>query len=166
VVNAVNDSIHFIKTHAINVADVVGSILFPQGGSGVSLQNEDACKATCSIRININGQTQDFYFDQPNGCITKGFLDPTLDIFNSCCDKHSQCLNAKCCTNDCQALKNECDAEFEKCNKEVCLPLFHDNLQFYPCLARGAYIASSAVNRTCNSNSIKNRKLCYCHLNI
>ena len=89
-----------------------------------------------------------------------------MKIFDTCCDRHNQCLNAKCCTQECQNFKNECDKDFEACLKQVCLQFSLENSKFYPCLAQGAYMASSSITKTCHPNITKKRKLCYCHINI
>ena len=83
-------------------------------------------------------------------------------MFNSCCDKHNECLNLKCCTNNCQQLKNECDTQYDVCLKQLCVQFIADNNKFYSCLGQGAYIASAAVNKTCSASVTTNRKLCYC----
>jgi hypothetical protein len=163
-VNAVNDALNTVKDQALNVVDLVSGILFPNNNQPG--HENDACQATCISRINLNNQVTEYSFDKANGCISKGFIDPSVKIFDDCCDAHNKCLNSKCCTDDCQKYKNECDSDFEMCTKQVCLPFYLDNLQFYPCLAKGSYLASSAVNRTCNPNTTKNRKLCYCHIQI
>ena len=156
VVNAVNDAVDFLKEQAMNVV-----MLVVQPGQPGQPAQQDLCQTTCFQRINYQGQTTDYYFDRPNGCISKGFvgLDST---FNSCCDKHNQCLNSKCCTDDCQKLKNECDMEYDVCMKQLCVQFIADNNKFYSCLATGSYIASTAVNKTCSATTTSSRKLCYC----
>ena len=156
VVNAVNDAVDFLKEQAMYVVMLV----VPNPGQSGSAQ-QDLCQARCFQRINYQGQTTDYYFDQPSGCISKGFigLDST---FNSCCDKHNQCLNAKCCTTECQSLKNECDQEYDVCLKQLCVQFIADSNKFYACLGTGSYIASTAVNRTCSATTTNSRKLCYC----
>jgi hypothetical protein len=50
-----------------------------------------ACSDKCSVKIRINGQVRELFYDQPNGCITKGSMDPKVDgYFSSCCDQHSK----------------------------------------------------------------------------
>ena len=163
-VNAVSDAVNTIKDQALNVVDLVSGIIFPNADQPG--HENDACETTCISRINLNDKITEYSFDKPNGCISKGFIDSSVNIFDECCDAHNRCLNSKCCTNDCQKYKNECDSAFEMCTKQVCLPLYLDNMKFYPCLAKGSYLASSAVNRTCHPNATRNRKLCYCHIQI
>ena len=158
--NAVNDAINTIRDETINIVNMVSNVIFPSGGNQPPAQ--DACQTTCFQRVNYNGQLTDYYFDRPNGCISKGIIDPHVSVFNSCCDKHNQCLNSKCCTTDCQNLKNQCDTEYDTCIKSSCVQYISDNTQFYTCLARGAYVASLAVNRTCSATITANRKICYC----
>ena len=156
--NAVNNAINSIKDTAGQVINIVQALF----NGGTYTGQQDPCAMTCFQRINYNGEVKEYYFDQPNGCISKGYIDPSVKMFDSCCDKHNQCLNSKCCTTDCQALKNDCDTEYDSCLKSTCIPFISDNTQFYTCLARGALIASVAVNQSCTASITVNRKLCFC----
>jgi hypothetical protein len=158
--DAVNSAINTIKDQSLTLINMAAAVIFPNGGAQGPTQ--DPCATTCFQRINYNDQVTDYYFDRPNGCISKGFIDKTVAVFDECCDKHNACLNSKCCTTDCQNLKNQCDTEYDTCLKSKCIPYLSDNVQFYTCLGRGAFMASIAVNRTCSTTLTVNRKICYC----
>jgi len=158
--DAVNSAINTIKDQSLTLINMASAIIFPNGAAQAPTQ--DPCATTCFQRINYNDQVTDYYFDRPNGCISKGFIDKSVAVFDECCDKHNTCLNSKCCTTDCQNLKNQCDTEYDTCLKSKCVPYIADNVQFYSCLGRGAFMASIAVNRTCSTTLTVNRKICYC----
>ena len=142
------------------VSDALNLIMKP-GPQGQSPQ--DPCEATCLVRVMFNNEPKDYYFDRPNGCISKGVNDNDVNTyFNDCCDKHNYCLNAKCCTTNCQELKNKCDQEYYTCTRAACMPLYMDEVKFYPCQAKAAYMVSGARNRTCNPMASNNRKICFC----
>lgn len=159
-VNSVNDALNTIKDQTLNVVNMAANVIFPSGGQQGPV--EDPCQTTCFQRVNYQGQNNDYYFDRANGCISKGFIDPSVSIFNSCCDEHNRCLNSRCCTNDCQAFKNECDLQYNSCLKKNCVQFIADDTLFYTCLARASFVASTAVNKTCSTTLSQNRKLCYC----
>ncbi|CAF0858214.1 unnamed protein product [Brachionus calyciflorus] len=159
-VNAVNDAFTTIKDQSLDLYNMAASFIFST--NPVNDAPADPCQTTCFQRINYQNQLTDYYFDRPNGCISKGFLDPSVEVFNSCCDQHNSCLNSRCCTNDCQSFKNDCDTQYNNCLKQSCVQFIVDDVKFYTCLARASYVASSAVNRTCSTTITQNRKLCYC----
>lgn len=145
------------------VANLVLSQIVPTASNQQG--DVDLCKEECFSRVNVNNQLNDYYFNQgDNGCISKGYLDAEYTEFDSCCDAHNLCLNARCCTNDCQVLKNECDKAFETCTREKCVPHISDTDRFWTCMGRGARISSSAVNSTCDPTETRSRRLCYCHV--
>jgi hypothetical protein len=88
--------------------------------------------------------------------------DEARRLFDTCCDEHNQCLNSRCCTSDCQDLKNECDQKYNSCTRNKCKPYYDEEIEFQKCQIRGAYLVSAARNRTCNPQLTQNRKLCYC----
>ncbi|RNA24631.1 DNA polymerase [Brachionus plicatilis] len=159
-VDAVNTAFDKIKDQSISIYHMAVDFFFPTGENGSVLG--DPCNTVCFQRINYQNKLVDYFFDRPNGCISKGFIDPSVNVFNSCCDQHNYCLNEKCCTNNCQTLKNDCDTKYNNCLKQKCTEFIFDDVQFYTCLARASYIASSAVNRTCSTTINQNRKICYC----
>jgi hypothetical protein len=157
--SAINSALDAIKDTAGQVVNVVNTIF---NGNQGTYTGQDPCTMTCFQRVNYNGQQLDYYYDRPNGCVSKGYVDSSVAMFNSCCDKHNECLNSKCCTTGCQSLKNDCDTEYDTCLKNTCVQFISDNAKFYTCLARGALIASVAVNQTCTPSLSVNRKLCFC----
>jgi hypothetical protein len=159
-VDTINQAINWVKETSVSVYNMASSIFYPSSGNQV--QVTDPCQSTCFQRINYNGAINDYYFDKPNGCISKGFVDPSLKEYDSCCDEHNACLNSKCCTNNCQLDKNDCDTKYDTCLKSKCVLYISDNTKFYTCLAKAAAIAQYAVNRTCNAAITTNRKICYC----
>lgn len=159
-VGAVNTAIDTIKDQTLNVVNMAANVIFPSGNGQSTVP--DPCQTTCFQRVNYQDQNTDYYFDRDNGCISKGYIDSNLKIFDSCCDAHNRCLNSRCCTTECQNLKNECDTEYNNCLKKSCVQFIVDDTKFYTCLARGSFIASAAVNKTCNPQLTQNRKICYC----
>lgn len=128
------------------------------------VQVEDRCATTCFQRINNGGNTQDYYFDKPNGCISKGWQDSATKMFDNCCDLHNQCLNKQCCTTNCQGLKNDCDTSYYHCMKRQCYVSvdYNDNAAMNRCEANAIYMANTSINRTCHATASDNRKVCYC----
>jgi hypothetical protein len=157
-----NNVVNQIKDPILNVANIIGGIFFPYQPQ--QPQYVDFCDLTCRSRFTIDGKETDFFFDKPNGCISKGFTGPRADVFNQCCDEHNQCLNSKCCTNNCQELKQECDTQYEACTKQVCFKFIHDNAKFMECIGDGVTISNAAKSAVCNAEHTRNRKLCYCHV--
>jgi hypothetical protein len=157
-INAVNT----VVDPVLNVANLVGGLFISPPTS--QDQNVNICDLTCKSRYNVNGQDIDYFFDRPNGCISKGFSGPRADVFNSCCDRHNECLNARCCTTECADLKQECDSAYEACTKQSCFQFVADNAKFLECIGDSITVSNAAKSATCNANSATSRKLCYCHV--
>jgi hypothetical protein len=157
-------AICFSATHASTseMSSFFGGVYFPYQPQ--QPQYVDFCDLTCRSRFTINGEKKDFFFDKSNGCISKGFTGPRADVFNQCCDEHNQCLNSKCCTNNCQELKQDCDRQYEACTKQVCSRFIHDNTKFLECFGDGITIRNANAAINCNAQHTRNRKLCYCHI--
>lgn len=162
-VSAVNDAYDTIKDNTLMVVNIAQAIFNP-GSNNQGGEQQDPCATTCFTRIVLNNQQVDYFFDKPNGCISKAINDPNASkYFNKCCDQHNECLNAQCCTDNCQELKNECDLKYNSCVRSACKPYYDDEIEFQTCQIRGAYIVSSARNKTCRAeyNNI-NKKICFC----
>jgi hypothetical protein len=96
-VNAVSDAIDTIKDSVLDVIDTTSSIINEnnnqqQTSSSNNEENTSACNGTCKVRVQVSSdEVKEFYFDQANGCISKGILDSQVnEYFGSCCDKHSK----------------------------------------------------------------------------
>lgn len=128
------------------------------------VQVENRCATRCFQRIVYKGYTKDYYFDRSNGCVSKGWQDPSIKMFDSCCDMHNQCLNNQCCTTKCQDLKNDCDFAYFQCLKRRCYASvdFNENLALSRCEANAIFIANTAINRTCHATADDDRKVCFC----
>ena len=96
VLDGINVAVNTVG-QSLNVAvDMAASIFSPQGQPPVAGgASADLCGTTCFQRIKIDNNVKDFYFNQPNGCISKGYATHHTEIFNSCCDMHNTCLNAQ-----------------------------------------------------------------------
>ena len=96
VLDGINVAVNTVG-QSLNVAvDMATSIFSPQGQPPVAGgASADLCGTTCFQRIKIDNNVKDFYFNQPNGCISKGYATHHTEIFNSCCDMHNTCLNAQ-----------------------------------------------------------------------
>jgi hypothetical protein len=161
-VNAVENAIDKIKDETMNIIQIGSAIVNP-GQNNQPGEAQDPCATTCFIRVIMKGEPKDFFYDQPNGCIAKGVNDNDVNsFFGTCCDNHNRCLNAQCCTNNCQELKNACDEEYFKCTRSACKPLYDDEIKFYTCQAKASYMVSGARNNTCKPGETTNRKLCRC----
>jgi hypothetical protein len=83
-----------IKDNTLEIINVAGLILNPGSVPDLQLVDEDPCEATCSIGIKdkATGEVTKYMFDQPNGCIAKGYApDNKINtFFNNCCDDHSK----------------------------------------------------------------------------
>jgi hypothetical protein len=125
----------------------------------------DPCKSTClqQFKERETGNLLTYYFDKPYGCISKGTTSPETQIFDDCCNKHNECLNSRCCTTDCQELKNDCDRKYSRCMNTLCFPLNElSNDDFTACLAVANIMLEQSVKRTCNIGTNIERKICYC----
>ncbi len=114
--------------------------------------------------MKINDKVTDYYFDKTNGCVSKGWLDSEVKVFDKCCDSHNSCLNKQCCQTNCQQLKNDCDNAFYHCMKRECYISidYMDTNKMNRCVSTAGLVANVAINRTCNAQATDNRKVCYC----
>lgn len=135
------------------------------GGGGNSNQNNnevDPCSTyTCFNRVNNNGTVTDYPYDKPYGCISKGLNRKDVNIFDDCCDEHNKCLNAQCCTNNCQELKESCDFKYSGCLATKCVKVSQigSNANCIDLM----YVLFNANNQKCIKNELStNRKICLC----
>jgi hypothetical protein len=156
VISGVTD--HIINPIQENVIDPISAIV--NGGGGGQPQPQDLCQATCVKKFNY-GQVEEFFYDRPNGCRSKGFPDNTFD---SCCDQHNYCLNNQCCTTDCDAKKSACDNQLRQCLRNTCEPLYDDYQKYEVCNVLMMKLNTHVRNQQCKADSTTNRKLCYCNL--
>ena len=88
---------------------------------------------------------------------SKGLNDLKIDFFNHCCDSHNACLNAQCCTDTCQELRQICDMKFELCMINECFTRRSE-------IAECTEVANMIVSKTLTlgacimNNSTVNRK--------
>ena len=150
IVNPINN--HVINPISENVINPISNLI---NGSGNGLGgNQDFCTLQCSSKVNISNNDVEFFFDRPNGCKSKGFLQNEFKSFDNCCDEHNVCLNSHCCTTDCENIKNECDKQYYTCLRSICFQLINNADQLSVCEARSNVLLKTA----------KDKKLCYCHL--
>jgi hypothetical protein len=143
-------------------ADAVGNfITIITGGVGSGTvpgqEDPDFCSYRCKA---VNNAGTEFFYDQPNGCPSKGYSQLPYN-FNMCCDSHNYCLNTKCCTTECQQLKDNCDSDYKRCLRGVCSGLSNFDEQD-KCINLANLMAGQASSGKCNPGENRNRKLCIC----
>lgn len=159
--DAVSNAVNSVAEHTLMVINIASLIFNP--GQNNQGQEQDPCATTCFTRVLVDNVPTDLYFDQPNGCLAKGIRDPEVETyFADCCNQHSACLNSKCCTDNCQELKNQCDEQYLDCYRDACYPYYKDKVKFYTCSAYGSTLVSMSRNRTCSTTTKVNRKVCFC----
>lgn len=157
-VDAFNQAVNGVNT----VVDAVGNIVSSLSGSGSGGQPGQPEPDFCNLRCQAKNQNGDiFFYDQVNGCTSKGFASVPYSGFNTCCDLHNQCLNSKCCTSNCQTLKDDCDVEYKRCLRTVCNAISNFDLAD-KCIAQANAVSSYASASKCNPSESRNRKLCIC----
>ena len=96
VLDGINVAVNTVSQSFNQVVDMAASIFTPVSEPSVpGGASADLCGATCFQRIKVDNNVKDYYFNQANGCISKGYATHHTVIFNSCCDMHNTCLNAQ-----------------------------------------------------------------------
>jgi hypothetical protein len=156
--NTVVDGYNQVVGGVNTAVDAVGNIVSSLGGSSESGQPEpDFCNLRCKA---VDKAGSEYYYDQSNGCVSKGFSALPYN-FNSCCDNHNMCLNSKCCTSECQTLKNDCDLNYKRCLRSICSRI-DDFDDMDKCTNLANVVSNYANSSGCNPNESRNRKLCIC----
>ena len=146
-----------VSTIVDNVGNFITILTGGATGSTGEQQAPDFCSYKCKA---VNQAGVEFFYDQPNGCASKGFSQLPYN-FNSCCDSHNYCLNTRCCTTDCQQFKDNCDMDYKRCLRAVCSNL-SDFDEMDKCISIANLMANTAGTNKCNVNESRNRKLCIC----
>ena len=165
VVNAItNQVIDPIKHIVAIVTNPIAIITGGGSGNNQGPNSVDYCNTVCYSRVNFQDVVTDFYFDRSNGCKSKGLMSDEIKKFDTCCDKHNQCLNSKCCTGDCQGLKDSCDDEYADCMDDRCQQIFNVNKnrqERSECLQVSEALRSASSAQKCTTQTV-NRKICFC----
>lgn len=158
VVDAYNQVVSGVSTAVDATGSFITNLVGASTGPTYEVSNPDFCSLRCQSK-NSEGAT--FFYDEPNGCAAKGFVNVGFSQFHRCCDAHNVCLNSKCCTTDCQQHKDACDLDYKRCLRSVCNGIFDFDEQD-KCVTQANFISSHASAYKCNPNEVRNRKLCIC----
>lgn len=157
VVDLYDQAVGGISTAVDAAGNLITVLIGGTSGTTQDQQQPDFCSYRCKA---VNQAGTEFFYDQPNGCAAKGF-SPLPYNFNSCCDSHNYCLNTRCCTTECQQLKDDCDTDYKRCLRSVCSGIANFDEQD-KCVNLANLVAGTASSSKCNADEKRNRKLCIC----